>query len=295
MKKIIILLVVLLCLCGFTPPNHTGYVTDASQKLTQSQLDSLNQKLKNYEEKTHNQVAILLLNSLDGATIEDASFQTASAWKVGKSGVDNGLLLTLAIKERKTRIEVGKGLEGELTDIESFEILNNMRPNLRVENYFAALDGAINEITQKLEPRPAAKPFFTPDMITGSYLLFLLAGIPFLVIMILEYLAKRDKAIKDRDDLDSYLASKVSNTKTVSTNGQATTKHVTPVYVPPISVTETPRYTSSTYISSPIYTNSSSSTDYSSSSSTDYNSSSNGGGFSGGGGDFGGGGASSDW
>jgi uncharacterized protein len=101
----------------------TVRVTDLAHVLSAQDAEQLTDELKAHEEKTGNQVAVLVLPSLEGEPIEEYSHRVATTWKLGRKGTDNGVLLLVALKERKLRIEVGYGLEGTLTDLRSAHII----------------------------------------------------------------------------------------------------------------------------------------------------------------------------
>ena len=84
---------------------------------------SLTRDLEAHETKTSNQVAVLILPSLEGEPLESFSHRVGTTWKLGQKGTENGVLLLIALRERKVRIEVGYGLEGTLTDLRSAHII----------------------------------------------------------------------------------------------------------------------------------------------------------------------------
>jgi len=104
-------------------PALTGRVVDLAGALPARDAEQLSDRLKAHEEKTGNQVAVLILPSLEGEPLEEYSHRIATTWKLGRKGTDNGVLLLIALKERKLRIEVGYGLEGTLTDLRSAHII----------------------------------------------------------------------------------------------------------------------------------------------------------------------------
>jgi len=106
-------------------PPLTGRVVDLARVLSGQDTEHLSDQLKAHEEKTGNQVAVLILPSLEGEPLEAYSHRVATTWKLGQKGTDNGVLLLVALKERKLRIEVGYGLEGTLTDLRSARIIRN--------------------------------------------------------------------------------------------------------------------------------------------------------------------------
>ena len=96
------------------PPN---YVVDLAGIIDDAAELKLNRYLREVEQKTTAQIAILTIVSLEGQSIEDFSIEIAhDKWKLGQKGKDNGILLAVAVKDRKYRIEVGYGLEGLIPD-----------------------------------------------------------------------------------------------------------------------------------------------------------------------------------
>ncbi|HCW06334.1 MAG TPA: hypothetical protein DGG95_03100, partial [Cytophagales bacterium] len=113
-------------------------VHDDAHALKQESVDLLEKSLKAYEDSTSNQIAILLIQSLDGDVLEEYSIRVAEKWKLGQKGKDNGVLLLVAVDDHKMRIEVGQGLEGVLTDALSSRIIRNeIAPEFRRGDYDA--------------------------------------------------------------------------------------------------------------------------------------------------------------
>lgn len=122
-------------------------VHDEAKVLSSSTVSQLEQQLKAYEDSTSNQIAILVTPSLDGEILEEYSLRVAEAWKLGRKDRDNGILLLVAINDRKMRIEVGYGLEGVLTDALCNRIIRNeIAPNFRRDDYDAGIAAGINGI-----------------------------------------------------------------------------------------------------------------------------------------------------
>lgn len=104
-------------------PPLTGRVVDLAHVLPSDVAASLTNDLEAHETKTSNQVAVLILPSLEGEPLESFSHRVGTTWKLGQKGTENGVLLLIALRERKIRIEVGYGLEGTLTDLRSSHII----------------------------------------------------------------------------------------------------------------------------------------------------------------------------
>jgi uncharacterized protein len=96
-----------------TPPN---YVVDLAGIIRDDVEAQLNAYLRELEQKTTAQVVVLTIRSLDGEDISGFSLRMAEKWKLGQKGKDNGVLITVAVQDRKYRFETGYGLEGILPD-----------------------------------------------------------------------------------------------------------------------------------------------------------------------------------
>ncbi len=122
-------------------------VHDEAKALSQATIDQLEKQLKKYEDSTTNQIAVLIIPSLDGEVIENYSVRVVEKWKLGTKKNDNGVLLLIAIDDHKMRIEVGHGLEGVLTDAQSNRIIRNeMAPSFRRGDYDGGVTAAVNAI-----------------------------------------------------------------------------------------------------------------------------------------------------
>jgi uncharacterized protein len=100
---------------------------------TEKQLESM---LAALEQEESTQLAVLTIPSLEGESLEEFSLKVVEKWRLGRQGLDNGALLLVAKEERKIRIEVGYGLEGALTDLESGQIIRNIiTPRFRNGNF----------------------------------------------------------------------------------------------------------------------------------------------------------------
>ncbi len=128
-------------------PPLKGRVNDYAGMLSPKTVQSLNIRLADFERETTNQVAILTVQSLEGDTIEGFAIRVAEAWKIGQKDKSNGVLLILAKKERKIRIEVGTGLQGVLPDITAGQIIRNViAPPLRAGDADGGISAGIASI-----------------------------------------------------------------------------------------------------------------------------------------------------
>lgn len=117
-------------------PQLQGRVNDYAGILSLSALQELDSRLAELERKDSTQVVVLTVPTLAGEPIEQFSIRVAEAWKVGQKGFDNGAILLIAKQEKKVRIEVGRGLEGTLTDLVSGRIIRDeMVPLMKKGEY----------------------------------------------------------------------------------------------------------------------------------------------------------------
>jgi uncharacterized protein len=122
-------------------------IHDEARILLPTTIDQLEKKLKVYEDSTSNQIAVLIIQSLDGDAIENYSIRVAEKWKLGQKGKDNGVLLLIAVDDHKMRIEVGQGLEGALTDAKSSRIIrNDIAPAFRRNDFDDGITTGIESI-----------------------------------------------------------------------------------------------------------------------------------------------------
>ncbi len=113
-------------------PPLQGHINDLAGVLPAQVRQDLEVRLTAYEQKTGHQLAVLLVDSLDGDPVEDFTLRVVEAWKLGRKDRDDGVLLLVAVKDRKIRIEVGYGLEGDLPDALSGRIIREvMAPAFR--------------------------------------------------------------------------------------------------------------------------------------------------------------------
>lgn len=162
-------------------PSLTGRVVDLAHVLPNSTVESLTAQLAAHEAKSSNQVVVLTVPSLEGESLEEFSHRVATAWKLGQKGTDNGVLLLVAIHERKVRIEVGYGLEGVLTDIRSAHIIRNeIVPRFRADDMPGGITAGINAIVKTIEGTYQAPERVVPRQdgdLTGQVVVAIIVGL----------------------------------------------------------------------------------------------------------------------
>lgn len=114
--------------------------------------DAIAGRLAKSQHASGHQLFVLVVPSLDGRSIEECAVAMFQKWKIGRKGVDDGVLLMLAVKERKMRLEVGYGLEGVLTDAQSSRIIHEVMQPLFARGEFAeGIDQGVSAITKVIE------------------------------------------------------------------------------------------------------------------------------------------------
>jgi uncharacterized protein len=168
-------------------PVLLGYVNDYAGLISPEAKAKLENDLRAFEQSDSTQVVILSIPSLEGEVLEEYAIKVATTWKIGRQTKDNGVLLLVAKQERKIRIEVGKGLEGVLTDLLSGRIIDLViKPNFKRGDYsggFVAGVAAIIDATRGEFKGDAQRPaaphkkgapsFLTLLLFLGILLLFL--------------------------------------------------------------------------------------------------------------------------
>jgi len=125
-------------------PPLASRVTDLTATLDAGQKAQLEARLQQIETEKGAQLAVLLLPSVQPEAIEQFGIRLAEAWKLGRKGVDDGLIIIVAKNDRRMRIEVGYGLEGLVPDAVAKRIISEqMAPRFKQGDYFGGLQSAI--------------------------------------------------------------------------------------------------------------------------------------------------------
>lgn len=128
-------------------------VIDRANILPRAQKDQINQLARKIQSDTGVQIGVVTIPSLEGHSIEGVSIQIADKWKLGSAKDDNGVLLLIALQDRKMRIEVGQGLEGSLTDAYSKRINDQiLTPRFRNGQYGEGIAEAMVQMMQHIDP-----------------------------------------------------------------------------------------------------------------------------------------------
>lgn len=155
-------------------------VIDLTNTLDAITTTRLKKQLADLEQRKGSQVAVLLVPSTGGASIEDFSNQLFRAWKLGRKGVDDGILLVVAKDDRKVRIEVGYGLEGTVTDLLTHQIIEaHIKPAFAQGDFAGGVSEGVNGLVVLVDggdlPK-IAEPGINPQFI-GIFLAFIIGAI----------------------------------------------------------------------------------------------------------------------
>ncbi|MBP1659962.1 MAG: hypothetical protein H6P95_1154 [Candidatus Aminicenantes bacterium] len=167
------------------PPAPSRWATDEAGFLSRQTVESLDARLANYERQTGHQVLVWIGRTIgSGEVLEDWAVRAFEAWKVGRKGLDDGLVLFILAEDRKIRIEVGYGLEDKVPDIYAYRVIDNIlvpgiragRPDEAVEAAVTALIGYISGNENAAGEAPPARPRFSKSkgIFTGIIVLILI-------------------------------------------------------------------------------------------------------------------------
>lgn len=163
LRSLLYLIVILfLHLPGALPaayiPALQGRVNDYAGLLSPAAKQRIDAALAELERADSTQVVVLTVPSLAGETVEGYGIRVAEAWRPGQKGLDNGVILLLAQQERKIRIEVGRGLEGTLTDLLAGRIIRDeIAPFLKQGDYDSGIMAGVSAITKVVRGEYRAK------------------------------------------------------------------------------------------------------------------------------------------
>lgn len=201
-------------------PQLSKRVMDLTATLNNEQSAALENKLAAFEEKKGSQIAVLILPTTQPETIEAFGIRVFDAWKIGRKGVDDGVILIVAKDDRKLRMEVGRGLEGVIPDAIAKRILaETIKPYFKNNDYAGGIEAGTNQIISLIEGEKL--PEVQAEPMTGWNALiivsvFVLSFVVFFVIVIRGILAafksspgknsshKRKHKRKQQDDSSSF-------------------------------------------------------------------------------------------
>ncbi|MBI2447943.1 TPM domain-containing protein [Candidatus Microgenomates bacterium] len=160
-------------------PEYMGFVNDYAKILKDETKINLENQITELEKETHHEIAIAIVPNLQETTIEDYAEKLFQKWAIGKKELDNGVLLLIAINDRKLRIETGYGLEGILPDITAGRIVNDIiTPEFKNGDYDSGVVKGVETIAQTIK----GEVVDYPDKINfdGRWFEYIFFGIIFL-------------------------------------------------------------------------------------------------------------------
>ncbi len=161
------LLAVLLALAAWLPaaraevpvPTLEARVTDLTGTLSAQQKSALESRLAAFEAEKGSQIAVLIVPTTKPETIEQYSIRAAEKWKLGRKGVDDGVLLLVAKDDHAVRIEVGYGLEGAIPDAIAWRVINEIIvPRFRAGDFYGGLSAGVDALAKLIQGEPLPAP-----------------------------------------------------------------------------------------------------------------------------------------
>ncbi|HEX7636996.1 MAG TPA: TPM domain-containing protein, partial [Burkholderiaceae bacterium] len=133
-------------------PPATAHVIDQTGSLDVARAAALETRLADFERASGSQVVVLIVPTTAPETIDQYGIRVAEQWRPGRKGVDDGVIVLVALRDRAARIEVGYGLEGVLTDAESHRILaGSMLPRLRAGDVAGGVEAGVDRILATIQ------------------------------------------------------------------------------------------------------------------------------------------------
>lgn len=129
------------------PEKPSTLVNDYANVLSASQKQSLEQKLVAFDDSSSTQIAIAIIKSVGDYDINEYAVELGRKWGVGQNGKNNGIMIVVAVGDRKISIQTGYGVEGALPDVYAKRIIDNdIKPNFKAGDYYAGLDAGTTSI-----------------------------------------------------------------------------------------------------------------------------------------------------
>ncbi|MGC2062207.1 MAG: TPM domain-containing protein [Thermodesulfovibrionales bacterium] len=147
----------------------TGYVNDYGGMISPPIKSQIESELNAFEKTDSTQVVVLTIPSLDGAVLEEFAIKAGEAWKIGQKGKDNGVIIVVSKADKKIRIEVGRGLEGKLTDLMAGRIIDLViKPRFKRGDYDGGFHAGIAAIIDATRGEFKAEPSSRRQQKRGS-------------------------------------------------------------------------------------------------------------------------------
>jgi uncharacterized protein len=140
-------------------PPLTAHVTDKTGTLDPRQIQTLEAQLTELERSKGSQVAVLVVPTTAPEDIAAYGIRVAEAWKIGRKGTDDGVILIVAVQDHRVRIEVGRGLEGAIPDAAAARVIREyIAPRFRANDYYGGIHDAIGALTSLIRDESLPAP-----------------------------------------------------------------------------------------------------------------------------------------
>ncbi|MGH7393672.1 MAG: TPM domain-containing protein, partial [Candidatus Rokuibacteriota bacterium] len=172
-----------LALALVVPPPPTSRVNDYAGLLAPAPTERLERRLAERERATGAQMVIAVFRSLEGESLEDFSIRLAERWRIGRKGLDDGVILLVFVAERRVRLEVGYGLEPRIPDAVAGRIIGEaVAPRFREGRYAEGLEAAVAAVYDRIESERTGEARRGPDVATLATLAVLAVVAGFVVM-----------------------------------------------------------------------------------------------------------------
>ena len=171
----------------------SGFVNDFANVLSIDAKSELENDLKSFQASTTNEIVVAIVPNMSGRYIEEYANKMFREWGIGSKQNNNGVLLLISLEEHKDRIEVGYGLEGALTDLQSNQILNEVNSYLKQSDYDNAVRVGVESIKLATQGEYKAKDIdvsknifssISPDAFMGAIFFFFFFVIPWMAAIL---------------------------------------------------------------------------------------------------------------
>ncbi|MEK7122767.1 MAG: TPM domain-containing protein, partial [Patescibacteria group bacterium] len=136
---------------AFSVPPNDGFITDTIPLLDEQQDMSLEQMLEQYRAETSNEIAVLIVRTLEGDEIADVAVEVGRKWEIGTDKNDNGILMVVSYEDRRVFIATGYGLEGAVPDIVAAGIVEtDIAPLFREGDYYGGIRAGVEALQKHI-------------------------------------------------------------------------------------------------------------------------------------------------
>lgn len=166
--------------------------------------DSVVETLGNTNKDNDTQIGVYIVDHID-SSIEETANKVARHWKIGYANSNRGILIAIAVKDRKLRIETSNEVSGDLPDVKAKQIIESIKPELRNNDYSGAVNKMITQINEKVHQKSENKKSDNEELTTGQKVALTIGFAMLIIGLIIADI--EDKNRKDKDDNDHHAGS----------------------------------------------------------------------------------------